>query len=555
MPITKKTLLPLAYDIKKRLQTLMLLRVVVASFLLGATIFLQIKATKTYFGYIQSAHFLLIAGIYFLTIIYLILYKYVHNYIALAYGQVIIDTFLATCIIYVTGGIESIFSFLYILIIITSSILLSRKGGLIIATFSSLFYTLLLMFHYHGLIHPLGAHLAAYEGYKGESVSFTALANVLAFYLICFLTSYLAETANQSKIELMAKELDVDQLELLNDSIIKSIGSALFAVDENSKVILLNPAAEALFKIRSPDVLGRRITDILPFLNGQSLHLTSGLRDITTVNHNGDEIHLRYSISPLKVPIGKENGFIFIFQDITKLKEIEQEMKKVEGLAMVGELAAGIAHEIRNPMASISGSIQMLKEELGQNEMHSRLMDIVLREISRLNNLVNDFLLFARPKQTNLKEFDLNQLILEALELFKNSEHWSNKVRVDIDLEGPLRIISDPEQIKQVLWNLFVNSCEAMPEGGMLFIDTKKLSGEKGHDLAMIRIRDTGKGFDDDSLKKLFVPFFTTKDKGSGLGLAIVKRIVNGLGGNVEGSNHPKGGAQLTVTLPIRPVT
>jgi two-component system sensor histidine kinase PilS (NtrC family) len=253
--------------------------------------------------------------------------------------------------------------------------------------------------------------------------------------------------------------------------------------------------------------------------------------------------------------MGEERGHVLIFQDVTEMKQIEEEMKKVEGLALVGELAAGVAHEIRNPMASISGSIQMLREKLDKDDVNNRLMDIVSREINRLNNLVNDFLLFARPKRANRKQFDLNLVIQESLELFRNSHHWNNKVDIVTDLHQATDLESDPDQLKQTMWNLYLNACEAMPEGGTLFVTTRRESnpayGEAGN--VTISVRDTGRGFEDRVLPHLFTPFFTTKEHGSGLGLAIVKRIVDRLQGEVLGANHDQGGAVITIRLPVSP--
>jgi two-component system sensor histidine kinase PilS (NtrC family) len=203
-------------------------------------------------------------------------------------------------------------------------------------------------------------------------------------------------------------------------------------------------------------------------------------------------------------------------------------------------------------MASISGSIQMLREKLGKDDVNNRLMDIVSREISRLNNLVNDFLLFARPKQANRRLFDLNAIIQESLELFRNSQHWNNKIGIVTELQGDTMLDSDPDQLKQTFWNLYLNACEAMPEGGSLHVTTTHESPQQGDSgNVIISVRDSGKGFEDSVLPHLFVPFFTTKEHGSGLGLAIVKRIVDRLRGEVWGANHPQGGAVITIRLPL----
>jgi two-component system sensor histidine kinase PilS (NtrC family) len=270
---------------------------------------------------------------------------------------------------------------------------------------------------------------------------------------------------------------------------------------------------------------------------------------------DGEKSHLQLSISPLNLPLGDQQGHILIFQDMTEIREIEEEMKRVEGLALIGELSAGIAHEIRNPMASISGSIQMLRDSLEEDDVNRRLMDIITREINRLNDLVNDFLEFTRPKKGKLEDFDLNQLISESLELFKNSRHWSSKIEVVTDFRRPIRLHSDPAQIKQVMWNLFLNASEAMPNGGSLgvAVDLDSDGAAPQGERAKVVVRDTGDGFDEATLPHLFTPFFTTKEGGSGLGLATVKKIIEGLQGEVTGSNHPEGGAEVTIDIPISP--
>jgi two-component system sensor histidine kinase PilS (NtrC family) len=240
------------------------------------------------------------------------------------------------------------------------------------------------------------------------------------------------------------------------------------------------------------------------------------------------------------------------------MRQIEEEMKKVEGLALTGELAAGIAHEIRNPMASISGSIQILKEDLEKTDVNRRLMDIILREINRLNTLVNDFLLFARPKPADFREFILNQLIIESVELFKNSNKWNERILVNIELEEAIAVVSDPDQIKQVLWNILLNAADAVSDGGTIYIHaaTDHINPElfeTGQEIVKIIVRDTGKGFNENTLSSIFTPFFTTKEGGSGLGLAIVNRIIGGLKGKVSGRNHPEGGAEITIILSKEP--
>ena len=550
-------------ELSGRLQKLMFLRVLFVSLLLGASIFIQIKETKTYFGDIQTSHYLLIATIYSLTFIYVLFLKILKNLSKLAYCQLLVDTLFVTAIIYTTGGIESIFSFLYILTIINSSIILYRKGGMIIASSSSILYGLLLDLHYYNFIQPFGSRLSYSLEYQSFHIFYMIVVNIAAFYLVAFLSSYPSEQERRGRVELRAKEDDIIKLEALNEWIIRSITTGLITLDGLNRIILFNPAAEEIFGIKAAQAIGRRIIDILPFLSDyiedrlkssdQNAKILPRFIDLPYMRYDDKRIFIRFSVSPLMLPEGDQKGQIIIFQDMTEMKQIEEDMKRVEGLALIGELAAGIAHEIRNPMASISGSIQILKEDLVNDDVNNRLMDIILREINRLNNLVDDFLLFARPKEANIQEFDLNQLINDSLELFKKSGKWNEKMRLETDFQGTINLESDPEQIKQVLWNLFLNATEAMSHEGSLRISTEMVNGEQsdrgGQRMVKITVQDTGLGFSKKALSHLFTPFFTTKEGGSGLGLAMVKRIVEGLKGKVYGKNHPDGGAEITILL------
>ncbi len=556
-------------ELTGRLQKLMLLRLLFVSLLLGASIFIQIRETKTYFGEIQTSHYFLIATIYSLTFIYIILFKTLKNLTRQAYIQLLVDTFFITAIIYSTGGIDSIFSFLYILTIINASIILYRKGGMIIASSSSILYGLLLDLHYYDVIDPFGSRWDYGLEYQSFNIFYTIVVNITAFYLVAFLSSYPSEQARKSQVELKAKEDDIIKLEALNEWIIRSITSGLITLDGQGNIILFNPAAEDIFGINAGEVIGRKITDVFPFLKNhldKREHEISGKEtknpprfiDLPYLGRDGKGLSLRFFISPLRIPNGDQKGRILFFQDITEMRQIEEEMKKVEGMALIGELAAGIAHEIRNPMASISGSIQMLKEGLNGDDVDGRLMDIILREINRLNHLVNNFLLFARPKPSNIREFDLKLLIIESLELFKNSGKWNDQMKVETNFHGNIKLVSDPEQIKQVLWNILLNAVEAMPDRGTLHVSAESVDAgeipESRREMVKIMVRDSGRGFSEKALQYLFTPFFTTKEGGSGLGLAIVKRIVEGLKGVVYGANHPDGGAVITVLLEKRPL-
>jgi two-component system sensor histidine kinase PilS (NtrC family) len=552
-------------ELYRRLQALMFLRVVLVSIFLGASLFIQLREGDTYFGQIHTAHFRIIVCIYLLTFVYVLILKYSRRLEWSAYLQLLVDTFSISAIVLATGGIDSIFSILYMLNIISAGIMLYRKGGLVIATACSLTYGAVLFCHYYGVISPLGGRGPGLGAYKGSEVVFLFMVNATGFYLVSYLSSYLSEQARRSHVELKAKQIDFDKLEALNESIIQGVDSGLIALDGSHRIILFNPAAEDIFGVKLTKVLGNQVETLFPFLldhlkDGQPSSSYSPAKrgrffDLCYPRDHGNDSYLRFCITPFPLPGSDQRGQILAFQDLTELRQIEEEMKRVEGLALIGELAAAIAHEIRNPLASISGSIQLLKEGFSKEDMNRRLMDIVMREIDRLNHLVNEFLLFARPRKANFEQFELNQLIQDSLDLFQKSQYWNKQIQVRRSFPCPVHIESDAEQIRQMLWNLFLNAVEAMPHGGSFFLATELLEPLPTENnvpaKVKVTVRDTGKGFESKALENLFTPFFTTKPEGSGLGLAIVKRITEGLKGQVEGTNHLDGGAEVSVILPL----
>ena len=541
-----------------RLQLLMFLRVGFVSLLLGVAIVIQVRETRTYFGEILNAHYFLITLIYFLTFIYIVALKYTKKLFKFAYLQLLIDTIFITAIIYTTGGIESIFSFLYLLNIISGGIILYRYGGMIIASFSSILYGAFLDLSYYGLINPIGYRFLYAQEYQSSEIIYMILVNVAAFYLVAFLSGFLSEQIQKSRAELKAKQKDIVDLEMLKENIIQNISSGLVALDEHSKIIVFNKGAERIFNIDSRDAIRKDISDIIPHIMPYlKVHSPHKFSQLSYKGKEDQQIDLLLNISPLKEYDGRNKGKILVFQDTTRIREMEQEVKRMEDMAMLGELAAGIAHEIRNPLASISGSIQVLNDSLSQEEAHinRRLIEIILREVSRLDHLVNDFLQFARPQRIEIEKFELNQLIMDTLYLFQNSQSWSEHLDIDTKIMSPLTIKSDPHQLKQVFWNIFLNSSEAMPKGGLISISAQKetdlKSSSESVESVRITIEDNGPGLDPKIAKDIFQPFSTTKKNGSGLGLAIVKRLVEGLGGKVSGENLAREGTTITIILPV----
>jgi len=279
-------------------------------------------------------------------------------------------------------------------------------------------------------------------------------------------------------------------------------------------------------------------------------------------NHDGRKMYLGFSISPLTDPEGSLIGHTLIFQDITKFKEMEEEMKRVDKMAAVGVLAAGMAHEIRNPLASLSGSIQMLKSELSLDDHQRHLMEITLRESERLNALITDFLLFAQPPQTHRVLYPIKRILEETIDLLSHSAcfHDGIHIRRPGDQEE-VHASVDPDQMKQVFWNLFINAAQSMSNGGEIRVQLVKGNGCGGTALplspqlggkewAKISIIDSGIGIAQEEKEKIFEPFFTTKENGTGLGLSIVHKIIENHNGLIRVESELGRGSSFIIYLP-----
>ncbi|MDH3800925.1 MAG: ATP-binding protein [Deltaproteobacteria bacterium] len=557
-----------------KIKWLMVLRLLFATFLLVATVVVQARAYPSFSNTSLASLYILTGVIYFLTLCYALLLDRIKKYIFFAYVQLVFDVLFVTALIYVTGGIESIFSFMYILTIINAAIMLYRRGGLLIASASSIGYGSLLDLQYFGIIHPYYIRASELMTYTIGYYFYTLLMNIAAFYLVAFLSSYLAEELRRSGVKLKAKQYDLDQLELLNRNIVQSINTGLITLNNQLEISYINPAVEQISGFGYRDLEGIHIGDIFPKIvpylsisdrggdNDDMPQPQKGI-DVDFDRRDGTRLHLGFSQSILKDPGGDEIGLILIFQDLTEFRQMQEQVRRMDRLAVAGELAAGIAHEIKNPLASLSGSIQMLRDEVDFGPMQQRLMDITMREAERLNALVNEFLLFSRPERAVDRSVEVNEVIEDTLEMLKNSPELSRPIRIEKTLSKNLWVHIDSQRLQQVIWNLVLNAVQEMKNSGRLSvataIRTKRGSGDAPRDyardrqekLAEISISDTGPGILPENQGKVFDPFFTTKDQGTGLGLTIVHRIVENYDGKIFLDSDGRSGTTFTLHFPL----
>ncbi|UCD77430.1 MAG: GHKL domain-containing protein [Desulfobacterales bacterium] len=393
-------------DIKEKLKWLMLFRVLFSTLLLGSTIILQFGDSPPPIGPPLIILYGLIATVFFLSILYALALYRIKRLILFAYIQVLMDTLVVTVILFVTGNYHSIFSFLYLVVIIYSSILLPTRGTIVIAALCSIQFGIMVDLEYYGVILPFGTEdVLLASAYTWKEIIYKILITMTACFAVAFLSSFLSEQVRRTRKE---------------------------------------------------------------------------------------------------------------------LRIMEDHVKRVDKMAAIGEMAAGLAHEIKNPLASLTGSIQLLRDEIRYDADHDRLMQIILREADRLSSLVTNFLLYARPPTGKTVAIELDKILIDTVELFEKDANHDGRITTNKTIQPNVWIAMDPVHLRQILWNLLINASEAIEGEGIINIEMHASKNKQ----AYISIADNGRGMSQDELKHIFDPFFTTKPSGTGLGLSIVHRIL-----------------------------
>lgn len=505
----------------RKLKALIAFRALFVTILLGS--FLVFNIGYSVFPY-PSSVLHLIVFLYALTIAYSLLLGRVKS-LPFAYVQLCLDVASVETLIFLTGGIESWFSSSMLFVVIAAAIVINRKAGYIVASLGSILYGSLIDLQYYGVV-PIPYDRMLLE----KDFLYNIFSHILAFYLIAYLTGSLTSRLEKKDVELEKKELDLKDLSLFNTEVIENTPSGLFTTDPEGRVFLFNRAAEKITGFDRAEVVGKNISSVFPFL-----------REIREQRRLEEEVRLAAATKVIGLTIsgmadakGVHIGFIGIFQDLTELKKMAEEIKHKEQLAAIGELAANVAHEIRNPLASLKGSVEMLREGALSNGQREKLMSIALKEMDRLNNIVTDFLSYSRLWKLEPESFDLHNVLEETMDLLRNRAGAAVDLHKEFD--GPLYVTADPRKMKQVFWNLAVNAMDAMPSGGELTVGTHNRNG-----LVEITFSDTGTGISPENIEKVFYPFFTTKPNGSGFGLSIAYRIVEDHNGWITLQSGPEG--------------
>lgn len=482
---------------------------------------------------------------YTLAIAYLILQRWAPDAKAHAPVQTICDLALITGVVYITGAQESYFASLYLLAILMASVLFSRRGVFIVAGGSFALLGAVVELSYFNVI-PRTASITP----DGHVLEIWLATNFFAFFAVAYLGSVLAQTVRKKGVELEAKREELKDLQAFNQDIIESMRGGLLTTDSSGRILLLNRAGSEIiccgFGLHRGEFVQDLIPGFWPVETGSDGNPVASRKEI---EFDSPETGLRYlgiSISPLRTAQNQKSGYVFNFQDLTELKRLEKEVVTKERMAALGRLSAAIAHEIRQPLAAMTGALKELARLAPLDDDDKKLVHIVTRESQRLNQIITDFLDYSREKTYAFTDLDLTAVLEETLTLLEHDSSFVGKYRIERKIKSRhARAVVDRDRIKQVFWNLCNNALRAMPDGGVLTV-----SIEAKEDSVQVRIADTGTGLDTRQISRIFEPFQSGFTGGTGLGLAVVYQILQAHHGRIRVASRQNAGAEFIVDLP-----
>lgn len=536
------------------------LRWLIAGRLFAAILLLLLSAvwTRGRFSAAESAGalrgalpiFLMVVG---LSLIYIPALRFLRHLSYQAGAQFFADVLLVTWLVWVTGDVYSPYVALYVMTIAVASIFLGPRGALITSVGCVIAFTGIALLAVSGFIPHYTQAAILVPAYKAVE---TIGINDVAFLVVGLLSARLAERQTRSDSRLMAATQSLASLRALHERIVESIRSGVVTTDLQGRIYTFNAAAEEITGYKALDVRGQEASILFGALQD---HIRDSMQAAETgepsprfeadcLTADGLRLRLGFSIFPLFAESGETTGLVITFQDLTQVRALEEISRRQDRLAAVGRVAASIAHEIRNPLAAMRGSIQVLRSEVDGDSSQAELMEIILRESDRLNRIITDYLTYARPRASALASVDVGELLRETFTLLRHSNEMREDHSLEADLpETPVIAEADAAQLKQVFWNLSRNALHAMPDGGTLNVELKQEASRR----LRIVFTDTGQGMAPEQVDRLFEPFSSTTG-GTGLGLSIVYQIIREHGGTINVRSREGQGTTITIELPER---
>jgi two-component system, NtrC family, sensor histidine kinase PilS len=535
--------------LSRRLGTIMLVRVILFTLILGGTVAVNLAwgRPEELGGPYVTFLFVFIACVYVMNIAYALLQRTLRTDLSiLAMIQIGVDLAVSAILVHFTGGADSAFVLFFLLSPITAAVTLGRRAAVITAIAGTAVLALFLILGFERWLPVLPGQAQLPWVVRPGAVGQSLLRNGAAMVAVAVLSGYLADQLRRAAERMEVQQAFIDDLAVLNADIIRCLTSGLITVGGNGVILTMNQSAAEILGLSSSPRTGQRLADVAPEL-AVVAEAEGQRREEVTLRRAGDRAQLlEVSISQLTDHRGQSRGRIINLQDLTSMRQMELRIKRAEHLASLGRLAAGIAHEIRNPLASISGSLQLLHATDQLDADDRRLMEIALREIERLNTLITGFLAYARPQTPSLEPVDLGEeirVLAGGIAGLHSGEGLLAPPRVDAP--AGLWVKADRDLLSSLLWNLLRNAAEA-GEKEQVEIRVDPLDEE----YVSLVVTDHGAGVAAEHLAHIFEPFYTTKDSGTGLGLATVHRIVQEHGGGIEVQSSVGRGTTFTITLP-----
>ncbi|MEP6820098.1 MAG: ATP-binding protein [bacterium] len=465
--------------------------------------------------------------------------------------QFVIDILLVTWLVWNSDVIQSPYIAVYIVVIAASSLFLSPRDAVVTSLGCAVAFTAsaLAVLNGFGRIHP-GELLDTGRVQTFQSIGLFDV----AFLVVGLLSARLAERQSRSDVRLQAATQSLASLRALHERIVESIRSGVVTTDLQGRIYSFNAAAAEITGYHETDVRGQDASiffgDLGPII-ADSVEITapeaSPRFEADCLTAEGLRLRLGFSVSPLFSELGETTGTVITFQDLTHIRALEETSRRQDRLAAIGRMAASIAHEIRNPLAAMRGSIQMLRADMEGDSSQTELMEIILRESDRLNRIISDFLNYARPRSIIQSQVDVGELLRRTFTLLRNSAEIDERHVIKEEVPGhPVLLDADAEQLQQVFWNLARNALQSMRHGGELRATVERNSDNR----LRIAFSDTGRGMSPEQVEHLFEPFSSTTG-GTGLGLSIVYQIIRDHGGTINVRSRAGQGTTITIELPM----
>jgi two-component system sensor histidine kinase PilS (NtrC family) len=521
LPIGKK-------ELKRRADGLSLVRAGLVVAVMVVARLLQPVAESTGFFYAESPwpFYIVLLGVLALTFIFRLGHRRLPSLEKVLYLEICLDVTLTTFVVRWTGGVDSLFVFLYLVAIVSTSLLLSAGGGFAIASLATLMFT--------------GASVGDMMlGRLEFSETFRWLAAVSFFYLTAFLAGFLSA--------------GVQRLRVFSASLLQNLVSGVAIVDLEGRVVYMNPSARAILGLSGREK-GLDATALFSTPSGENPvmeslgHGTSRQREqIEIAKADGSTVPIGMTVSVLRGGKGSLRGAVISFMDLTEVRELEREVRLRDRMAALGTMSAGLAHEIRNPLASLSGSAELLGRSSAFGGDERKLLRVILREAGRLNQIVTAFLEYCRQGPLGREAVDVRWLLKEVVALVESSGDWTARHRIHVSGgEGNAQVDGDPVQLRQCFFNIARNAAQSMPGGGTLHVVVHSVHNNH----VEIDFTDEGGGMTEEQVCRIFDPFYSTREGGTGLGLSVVHRIVEAHGGVVRVESAPGEGTTFHVSLP-----